>query len=115
MRGRGAEDGGEAVLQLGRLAPPSDSPPARPAPPVSISVCTCPGSVPGFGHEHPADPEPDGQGRWRRRPPDPDRAPWWDARASPERRRAMLAALLIAELQAGIMLRAVYEAASVQV
>ena len=35
--------------------------------------------------------------------------PWWDARARPERRRAMLGVVLLGELQAGVLLRAVWE------
>lgn len=41
--------------------------------------------------------------------PDPGNLPWWDARSSPERRRAMLSLVLLGELQAGVLLRAVYE------
>lgn len=113
VRGRGGQDGGEAVLVLGGRSPAYSPAAAPPAPTVSVRVCSCPGSVPGFGHDHPPETEFEQRSRWGRRPPDPDRVPWWDARASPERRRAMLAALLIAELQAGVMLRAVYEAARV--
>lgn len=40
---------------------------------------------------------------------DPDDVPWWDARARPERRRAMLGVVLLGELQAGVLLRAVWE------
>lgn len=40
---------------------------------------------------------------------DPDDVPWWDARARPERRRAMLGVALLGELQAGVLLRAVWE------
>jgi hypothetical protein len=41
--------------------------------------------------------------------PDPDSLPWWDARASASRRRAVLPLVLLGELQAGVLLRAVYE------
>jgi len=40
---------------------------------------------------------------------DADALPWWDARSRPERRRAMLAIVLLGELQAGVLLRAVWE------
>ena len=37
--------------------------------------------------------------------------PWWDARASATRRRAVLPLVLLGELQAGVLLRAVWEVA----
>ena len=40
---------------------------------------------------------------------DEDDLPWWDARARPGRRRAVLPLVLLGELQAGVLLRAVYE------
>jgi hypothetical protein len=40
---------------------------------------------------------------------DPASLPWWDARAQPGRRRAVLPLVLLGELQAGVLLRAVYE------
>lgn len=39
----------------------------------------------------------------------PARYPWWDARAQASRRRAVLPLVLLGELQAGVLLRAVYE------
>ena len=42
---------------------------------------------------------------------DPDDLPWWDARSRPERRRAVLGLVLLGELQAGVLLRAVWEVA----
>jgi hypothetical protein len=41
--------------------------------------------------------------------PDPDDLPWWDARSRPERRRAVLPLVLLGELQAGVLLRALWE------
>lgn len=38
-----------------------------------------------------------------------ERYPWWDARAQAARRRAVLPLVLLGELQAGVLLRAVYE------
>jgi hypothetical protein len=35
--------------------------------------------------------------------------PWWDARSGASRRRAVLPLVLLGELQAGVLLRAVYE------
>lgn len=40
---------------------------------------------------------------------DPAGLPWWDARSRPERRRALLPLVLLGELQAGVLLRALYE------
>jgi hypothetical protein len=40
---------------------------------------------------------------------DPASLPWWDARSRPARRRAVLPLVLLGELQAGVLLRAVYE------
>lgn len=40
---------------------------------------------------------------------DPDDLPWWDARSNPERRRAVLPLVLLGELQAGVLLRALWE------
>lgn len=40
---------------------------------------------------------------------DEDDVPWWDARADARRRRALLPLVLLGELQAGVLLRAVYE------
>lgn len=37
--------------------------------------------------------------------------PWWDARAQASRRRAVLPLVLLGELQAGVLLRALYEVA----
>ena len=41
--------------------------------------------------------------------PPAERYPWWDARAQATRRRAVLPLVLLGELQAGVLLRAVYE------
>jgi hypothetical protein len=41
--------------------------------------------------------------------PDPASLPWWDARSRPARRRAVLPLVLLGELQAGVLLRAVWE------
>lgn len=41
--------------------------------------------------------------------PDPADLPWWDARSRPERRRAILPLVLLGELQAGVLLRALWE------
>jgi hypothetical protein len=41
--------------------------------------------------------------------PDPASLPWWDARASASKRRAVLPLVLLGELQAGVLLRAVWE------
>jgi hypothetical protein len=41
--------------------------------------------------------------------PEEERLPWWDARSSPERRRAILPLVLLGELQAGVLLRALWE------
>lgn len=38
-----------------------------------------------------------------------ERLPWWDARSSPQRRRAILPLVLLGELQAGVLLRALWE------
>lgn len=100
-----------------------------PAPPVvSIDVCRCGRSHElGSPHEEPdwplatawawltapaatdddlqdslEDEDEDGE-------PDPDDLPWWDARSRPERRRAMLPLVLLGELQAGVLLRALWE------
>ena len=100
------------------------------APPVvRIDVCRC-GHAHGDGtpHLHEVEaPEPDwalaSAWSWLTRPvdtdeldddvdvlePDPGHLPWWDARSSPERRRAMLSLVLLGELQAGVLLRAVWE------
>ena len=43
---------------------------------------------------------------------DPADLPWWDARSRPERRRALLPLVLLGELQAGVLLRALYEVLS---
>lgn len=40
---------------------------------------------------------------------DPASLPWWDARSRPERRRAVLPLVLLGELQAGVLLRALWE------
>lgn len=40
---------------------------------------------------------------------DPADLPWWDARSQASRRRAVLPLVLLGELQAGVLLRAVWE------
>lgn len=40
---------------------------------------------------------------------DPASLPWWDARSRRERRRAVLSLVLLGELQAGVLLRALWE------
>lgn len=40
---------------------------------------------------------------------DPASVPWWDARSRPQRRRAVLPLVLLGELQAGVLLRALWE------
>jgi hypothetical protein len=42
---------------------------------------------------------------------DPAELPWWDARSSSHRRRAVLPLVLLGELQAGVLLRALWEVA----
>jgi hypothetical protein len=44
-------------------------------------------------------------------PVEPDALPWWDARSSSNRRRAVLPLVLLGELQAGVLLRALWEVA----
>jgi hypothetical protein len=99
------------------------------APVVQIDVCRC-GHVHAAGAPHAATAptaEPEwalaSAWSWLTRPVDADDAvldetaeldvaddvPWWDARASPERRRTMLGVVLLGELQAGVLLRAVWE------
>ena len=101
------------------------------APEVRIEVCRC-GCT---GDEHataaPSAPEPEWPlataWAWLTRPAatpadadgDTDEAleddaapadlPWWDARASAAKRRAVLPLVLLGELQAGVLLRAVWE------
>lgn len=41
--------------------------------------------------------------------PDPASLPWWDARSRPGRRRAILPLVLLGELQAGVLLRALWQ------
>jgi hypothetical protein len=42
---------------------------------------------------------------------DPASLPWWDARATATRRRAVLPLVLLGELQVGVLLRALWEVA----
>jgi hypothetical protein len=85
------------------------------APPVVVDVCRC-----GCSGGH---PEPEWAlataWAWLTRQvedapapvaePLAEQVPWWDARASRERRRAVLPLVLLGELQAGVLLRAVWE------
>ena len=100
------------------------------APEVRIEVCR-PGCT-GVGHGHPEVPQAEWPlataWAWLTRPveveavdedadaqeddavePEPAALPWWDARSSPSRRRAVLPLVLLGELQAGVLLRAVWE------
>jgi hypothetical protein len=91
------------------------------APVVSIDVCRC-GSTHVAGTPHdapvwplalawqhltalPVDDDETAEGD----EPDPDDLPWWDARSRPEHRRAILSLVLLGELQAGVLLRALWE------
>jgi hypothetical protein len=100
-----------------------------PAPPVvSIDVCRCWRTHdPGSPHEAPDWPLATAWAWLTTLPPvtdgleddleddledeevDPDDLPWWDARSRPERRRAILPLVLLGELQAGVLLRALWE------
>ena len=95
------------------------------APEVRIEVCR-PGCT-GVGHGHPEVPQAEWPlataWAWLTRPveadavaaeddeaePEPAELPWWDARSSASRRRAVLPLVLLGELQAGVLLRAVWE------
>lgn len=104
----------------------------RPAPEVVIELCTC--GVPGTHERH--DVEADWPlataWAWLTRPVEPEadavhepapepardpadepadlrRVPWWDARSGSGRRRAVLPLVLLGELQAGVLARAVWE------
>jgi len=92
------------------------------APVVSIEVCRC-GSTHEVGTPHDAPvwplaaawqhlttvPFPIADDDDEPEEPDPDDLPWWDARSRPERRRAVLPLVLLGELQAGVLLRALWE------
>jgi hypothetical protein len=94
------------------------------APVVSIDVCRC-GSTHGAGtpHDVPVWPlaaawqhltavpvaDDDDEDDDEDDEPDPADLPWWDARSRPERRRAILPLVLLGELQAGVLLRALWE------
>jgi hypothetical protein len=91
------------------------------APVVSIDVCRCGRTHDsGFSHHAPdwplatawawlTVPPPDAVLDEDDDEPDPADLPWWDARSRPERRRAVLPAVLLGELQAGVLLRALWE------
>lgn len=89
------------------------------APPeVRIELCRCGCTGDDAGHAAHGEPEwPLATAwAWLTRPPDgadedpdPARLPWWDARSSASRRRAVLPLVLLGELQAGVLLRAVWE------
>ena len=89
-----------------------DSVPAGP-PQVVVEVCRC-GCTP-----EPEEPDwPLAQAwTWLTTLPesdedvDPDELPWWDARSSQTRRRAVLPLVLLGELQAGVLVRALWEVA----
>lgn len=93
--------------------------------PVTVEPCTC--GCTGEP-EQPAPEWPLAQAwQWLTRPVEPSpepvdeapldeapvedgaRVPWWDARASAGRRRAVLPLVLLAELQAGVLARAVWQ------
>jgi hypothetical protein len=98
-------------------------------PEVRIEVCRC--GCTGGEHAVAAPPPPEPEWplatawSWLTRPsaaqdddglledddeePDPADLPWWDARASASKRRAVLPLVLLGELQAGVLLRAVWE------
>ena len=101
------------------------------APEVRIEVCRC--GCTGDEHATAAPPAPEPEWplaiawAWLTRPaatpadadgdtdgapeddPAPADLPWWDARASAAKRRAVLPLVLLGELQAGVLLRAVWE------
>lgn len=89
-------------------------------PTVLIDVCRCGRThAAGAPHEEPDWPLASAW-TWLTRPveqpveeladePLEQRLPWWDARSSPERRRAILPLVLLGELQAGVLLRALWE------
>ena len=104
-------------------------------PVVQIDVCRC-GHAHAAGSPHVVaapPPEPDwalaSAWSWLTRPVETDEPgsradvltddtaavrtgfPWWDARSRPERRRVVFGAVLLGELQAGVLLRAVWEVA----
>ena len=86
------------------------------APQVVVEVCRC-GCTPDVEEPDwplaqawawltrlPEDPDADPD-------PDPDELPWWDARSARSRRRAVLPLVLLGELQAGVLVRALWEVA----
>lgn len=110
----GADAASHVVVEecrCGCTAPQARADPGGPEWPLAIAwawLTAQPPAAPG----RPASDGPDDAGPEPQSGSEPERdLPWWDSRARPGRRRAVLPLVLLGELQAGVLLRAVYEVA----